>query len=87
MKKIVLSSACLFFVALLAGCGGEPVPELAEVNGTVTMDGQAMRQVMVIFAPDPEKGGTGQPARATTDEKSCTPGIEFQEAVALPLIC
>lgn len=50
---------CLF----LTGCGGKgDRPELGEVTGTVTMDGQPLSGVTVVFTPD-----DGRPARGKTD--------------------
>jgi hypothetical protein len=41
---------CLLYVVLLAGCGQEG-PELAEVSGRVTLDGQPLELVDVVFQP------------------------------------
>lgn len=61
-----------FFWALLAlslfcmsqlGCGSKgDQPELGTVNGTVTLDGQPLVGVAVVFQPD-----SGRPARGMTD--------------------
>jgi len=45
------SLVCTFLIcSLVAGCsGGEPLPELVEVTGTVTMDGNPLSEAKVIF--------------------------------------
>ena len=55
---------------LVSGCGGEPRPEFALVEGVVRINGKPDRGVTVRFTPDPEKGN-GLPAFATgtTDEQ------------------
>lgn len=45
------------------GCGGNSGPELAEVTGTVTLDGQPLPRINLQFVPDtpggsPSYGGT-----------------------------
>lgn len=54
---------------LVAGCGkGEKIPPLAEVQGTlVDEDGNALKDVEVVFLPDPEKEVFGKPAYGVTD--------------------
>jgi hypothetical protein len=52
---------------VLAGCSRSP--EVAEVSGTITLDGQPMPDVEVVFLPDPEKGNQGSSASAYTDAR------------------
>lgn len=67
MKKIQLALIALFAVAIV-GCGGTKV-EIAEVSGTVTMNGQPLEEVKVTFAPDPEQmTEVGKASHAITDE-------------------
>ncbi len=46
----------------LSGCGGGDTPPLADVRGTVTLDGQPLPQAHVEFAPT-----QGRPSQAMTD--------------------
>jgi hypothetical protein len=46
----------------LAGCGRSDLPPLGQVSGTVTMDGQPLDGVIVLFKPK-----EGRPAAATTN--------------------
>ena len=48
----------------LAGCGGGPTdqPELGQVTGTVTLDGQPLSGIDVVFTPQ-----NGRPARGKTN--------------------
>lgn len=62
----------LFAVAcgtlLLAGCGsGASGPELADVRGTVTLDGKPVADAVVIFTPILQGSEEARPAQATTD--------------------
>jgi hypothetical protein len=46
-----------------AGCGGaSDRPELGQVTGTVTLDGEPLKGIAVVFFPD-----SGRPARGKTD--------------------
>jgi hypothetical protein len=46
-----------------SGCGGvSDMPELADVSGTVTMDGKPVVGIIILFKPD-----KGRPAMGTTD--------------------
>ncbi|MEM7455789.1 MAG: hypothetical protein AAF456_15660 [Planctomycetota bacterium] len=67
----MFKSTCCFVVVLLlfvAGCGGEAVPELATVSGTITMNGEPLDQVKVTFMPDAERGNGGRSSYGETDE-------------------
>ena len=71
MRKSLSRPFLVFLAALSVGvafCGcsggsGEPLPELTEVTGTVTLDGKPLPGVSVAFRPE-SKGGT---SRGTTD--------------------
>jgi hypothetical protein len=71
MKNIVsvlAVAACLF----ASGCGGEKIPKLAEVTGTLIADGEPVAQVDVFFLPDPEVEdfqSQSQPSRGRTNDK------------------
>jgi hypothetical protein len=54
----------LWVVSLaLCGCGSsDDRPELGQVTGTITMDGQPLVGTVVVFSPD-----NGRPARGKTD--------------------
>ena len=63
-------AAALLVTAVLvpfAGCGGKH--PYGEVEGTVTLDGQPLANVEVVFLPDPEKGNTGKRSVALTDAR------------------
>lgn len=52
-------------VAMLAGCGGAPtdLPELGQVSGVVTLDGNPLEGATVTFLP---QTGSGNASRAAT---------------------
>jgi hypothetical protein len=51
----------------LSGCGRSGTPPIpATVRGKVTFNGQPVAGGLVVFSPDPERGGRGKPARAET---------------------
>jgi hypothetical protein len=52
-------------MACLAGCGGSDLPELGEVSGVVTLDGEPLPNAIVEFQPSAE----GRPSSAETDEE------------------
>jgi len=56
--------ACFFGLLLLStsGCGGGGGPELGDVSGTVTLDGQPLANASVTFSP-----AQGRGSDATTD--------------------
>lgn len=59
------SAALLAVLGTLAGCGGETAPDrpdLGDVSGVVTLDGQPLPDVIVTF--NPEKG---RPSMGRTD--------------------
>lgn len=67
----------------LAGCGGGSDPNLVHVSGTVTVDGKPLPLGMIVFEPDPAKGGRGQQGHAQIkDGKFDTRGADGK-AVAL----
>jgi hypothetical protein len=53
------SCLCLLLVTiLLAGCA-KPGPQLYDVSGSITFDGQPIPKGTVLFQPDESKGCTG----------------------------
>lgn len=44
---------CVILILSLTGCGGggEPIPELAQVTGVVTMDGAPLDGAKILFEP------------------------------------
>lgn len=55
---------CLILsLLILPGCGGDGGPEMGTVTGTVTLDGEPLPNVQVLFNP-----GTARPSEAITDE-------------------
>lgn len=60
LKNGLVLGACLLALACV-GCA-QSGPDIASVEGTVTMDGQPLADVTVVFIPE-----NGRPAGATTD--------------------
>ncbi|MCS6865324.1 MAG: hypothetical protein RMJ56_00715 [Gemmataceae bacterium] len=54
-------------VLLTALVGCTTSPQLAEVEGTVTLDGKPIEGVRVEFMPDPEAGHSGPNSTGVTD--------------------
>lgn len=46
-------------VLALTGCGSDDTPPLGEVTGTITLDGQALEGVIVLFKPESGRVATG----------------------------
>jgi hypothetical protein len=56
-------------LSLTTGClGGSKVPDLAEVTGTVKLDGQPLPQATVTFSPQVKDGEEGRPSIGATDD-------------------
>jgi hypothetical protein len=54
-------------MSLSGGCGSKtPAPGSATVRGKVTFNGKPVVGGLVVFTPDPQRGGEGKPARAET---------------------
>ena len=54
------STAMSFLLVLaLTGCGSDDTPPLGEVTGTITLDGQPLEGVIVLFKPDIGRVATG----------------------------
>ena len=50
-------------VALPGGCSRKTPAAPATVRGAVTFQGRPVAGGLVVFSPDPERGGTGKPVR------------------------
>ncbi|MFO0821437.1 MAG: hypothetical protein U1A77_26070 [Pirellulales bacterium] len=57
----LLAAAVLMTVATAAGCGSSSIP-FGQVDGRVTMDGQPVQDVVVVFVP--QANGAGAAARS-----------------------
>lgn len=71
MTSIPLTPRVAVLIAiglLIAGCGGAAPagPETGAVTGTVTLDGEPLSEVLVMFQP--EDGKLGQASMGKTDE-------------------
>lgn len=68
MQKLLMHSLGLSLVLFLGGCGGvDDLPELGEVTGKVTIDGNPAKNVVVTFTP--EGANEGRPSRGVTNEE------------------
>lgn len=56
-------AAGALLVALPGGCKRSGSPAPATVRGAVTFQGRPLAGGMIVFSPDPERGGSGKPAR------------------------
>jgi hypothetical protein len=52
---------------IMAGCGGTSGPDLANVHGTVTLDGKPLSGAIVAFSPVVEGNNPARPVQAVTD--------------------
>lgn len=57
--KLILASLLALFAGSSLGCGSSDRPELAAVQGTVTMDGAPLANVQVVFSPEGRRPSTG----------------------------
>lgn len=65
LKSSVRPGSVLFMLLGFAGCWGSDAPELADVWGTVTLDGKPLPNAALEFQP---QDGTGTYSSAMTDE-------------------
>lgn len=72
LKSVHPSSGAIAVFAVLAvvagGCSSSEGPELAEVTGQITLDGQPVTNGIVRFLPDRDAGTSGPIASARLDE-------------------
>jgi hypothetical protein len=62
MDKPIACIACILLIMSFAcGCGSDG-PEIARVDGTITMDGKPLPGAIVVFVPD-----VGRPSASETD--------------------
>jgi hypothetical protein len=67
LVPVVAVAAGAAAVSLTGGCGSKtPAPGPATVRGRVTFNGHPVAGGLVVFTPDPRRGGTGKPARSET---------------------
>jgi hypothetical protein len=67
LVPVVGLAAGFALMSLSGGCrSNAPPPEHATVRGTVTFNGKPVAGGLVVFTPDPQRGGHGKPARAET---------------------
>ena len=71
----------LFTILILSltGCGGggEPIPELAEVTGIVTMDGTPLSNAKVIFEPQQASENGRRRASSATTQSDGSYALEY----------
>ena len=70
MRSALRFSAPLFALAggalcaaMMGGCGSSAPGGIATVRGRVTFQGQPLAGGLIVFAPDPDRGAPGRPAR------------------------
>lgn len=65
--KIRTALSLLLVSLSMLGIGCGRAPKMAEVEGTVTLDGKPLANVEVAFLPDPSQGTKGPRSTAITD--------------------
>jgi len=71
LGRRLLLPLCVFGAGVLAlvpvgGCGSDAPPGPATVRGRLTFNGRPVVGGLVVFTPDPQRGGSGKPASAET---------------------
>jgi hypothetical protein len=65
LPSLLVFGAEMLVLVLVGGCGSNaPPPGPATVRGKLTFNGQPVAGGLVVFAPDPQRGGSGKPASA-----------------------
>jgi len=66
--SVLVGVLCGLVAVTLPGCGYSPdLPPVAEVSGTVTLDGNALPRGTVQFVPDDAQGTSGAPGVGSID--------------------
>ena len=67
LSTLMVSAGCSV-VLVLAGCGGESGPDLIDVSGVVTLDGEPLPNATVRFVPEESAGDNMRAATGETDD-------------------
>jgi hypothetical protein len=70
-------------VALPGGCKRSAAPQAATVRGSVTFQGRPLAGGLVVFSADPDRGGSGKPARGDVGPDGRFE-LRLGEATAIP---
>jgi hypothetical protein len=70
---------CVILILSLTGCGGggEPIPELAQVTGVVTMDGAPLDGAKIIFEPQQSADKARRRASSATTESDGSYTLQY----------
>src|SRR3954464_3926614 len=60
LARLLLAVAAL--VTVHVGCNRKAAPSTATVRGKVTFQGEPLADGLIVFTPDPDRGGGGKPA-------------------------
>jgi hypothetical protein len=67
LTRILVAAAALLAgaaaVAVHGGCSRKAATRPATVTGKVSFQGEPLAGGLIVFAPDPDRGGAGKPAR------------------------
>ncbi len=77
--NIILLTSLLCCQSGCTGGSGEAVPELADVNGIVTIDGSPLVNAKVIFEPQETIGNARRRASSGTTQSDGTFTLEYNE--------
>ncbi|MCA9021702.1 MAG: carboxypeptidase regulatory-like domain-containing protein, partial [Planctomycetaceae bacterium] len=75
---------CLILILALTGCGGggEPIPELGQVTGVVTMDGAPLSNAKIIFEPQQASDKARRRASSATTQTDGSYTLEYNSDAA-----
>jgi hypothetical protein len=67
LVPVVTLGVGVALLALPVGCRRPTPPGNVTVRGTITFEGQPLTGGLVVFSPDPDRGGTGKPIRGDVE--------------------
>ena len=74
---------CTALVCLPGGCSRKNAPAAVTVRGKVTFQGQPLAGGLIVFSPDPDRGGSGKPIRGDLEADGSFQ-LKFADDSAIP---
>lgn len=84
-SRFIFSAICLMIGSMLVGCSGADRPDLVEIEGTVTLDGEPLADAQIIFQTADPDSPYQRPASGKTDASGKFTMATYGNAEGVPL--